>query len=67
MPVPWYDRWKTTPPEPEVYGHCDQCKQEIYVGDDIYTFAGNNDKIHTYCYDDYAKRLLEPIAECALL
>jgi hypothetical protein len=47
-----YDRWKTTPPEPDTYCTCDYCGDSIYNGED-YIKCGN-DKVHEDCFEDYA-------------
>lgn len=57
MPVPWYDKWKTTPPEEKVWGTCDHCGQDIYEGEDIIEVVGDK-YIHANCFDEYAREEL---------
>lgn len=33
MPVPWYDDWKLSPPEPKVIHTCEECGYEITKGE----------------------------------
>lgn len=49
-----YDRWKTTPPEPEESKYkCIECECDLYPGDDAYELDG-----YVYC-EDHAKEWFE--------
>lgn len=58
-----YDRWKTTPPEPDVYCTCDFCGDDIYDGEDF--VKAGSDKVHEECFDDYAWEQLDASFETA--
>jgi len=61
VPTPGYDKWKTTPPEPEVFTSCYQCGDDIYVGQEFVELEdGTKLCTESRCFDNYARDLLNP-------
>jgi hypothetical protein len=49
-----YDRWKTTPPEPDVAGYCRYCDAELYAGCE---YVHDRSEQEWFCDDDcYVKK-----------
>ena len=56
MKIPGYDKWKTTPPQPEPSTYCDCCGCELYEGDYLYTI--NGEKLFEDCVNEEYRRML---------
>lgn len=52
------------PPEDKIFGYCDHCGGEIYMGEDIYEI--NGDIIHEDCLLDYARENLAEKKEATI-
>lgn len=52
--LPNYDKWKLATPwdDEEIAFTCDQCHEEIYVGDEY--LETDDAKLHEDCFDEYA-------------
>lgn len=61
-----YDEWKTREPDyARVVGECAECGDEILEGHDIYKMPMDGETIHADCFDEYARRILEPAFDVA--
>lgn len=60
-----YDRWRLSEPEyARPVARCAQCKDDIYEGDEIYRVEGD-EMIHPDCFEEYAKKVLDPWLDVA--
>lgn len=59
MPVPWYDDWKQSPPEPKVAFQCEECDCDIHKGEFYFEVDGTILCTDKECFTDHALKVLE--------